>query len=59
MTDLRTGLTWLAKEPGLYNFERAKSLEDDFKRLPTIEEWKTAYEHGISRVFADNVRWFR
>jgi hypothetical protein len=58
VTDLRTGLTWLPKEPGRYMFDEAKALEDDSKRLPTIKEWQTAYKHGISEVFADNGTWF-
>ncbi len=58
VTDLRTGLTWLAKEPGRYTFDQAKALEDATKRLPTIDEWKEAYKHGIGEVFADNGRWF-
>lgn len=49
--DLTTGLKWLDREPKIYTYEQAmKKFNSSDKRLPTLEEFKEAENHGFREV---------
>lgn len=56
--DNRTGLVWLPKEEETYTYGKAKKLENELKRLPTIGELRMAWEHGARDVMGDWDYWF-
>lgn len=57
--DLTSGLKWFDKEDKNYTHDQAMELfKSPEKRLPTIEEFEEAEEHGFREVLPNIDYWF-